>query len=399
MPDLIFPVIAFICLIGAAVAGVLLRKSKEHRRRLLNSNAALDVRLSIVERNMPTALVVFDAKGLIRHANPAAERLLGYTLAELYGQNLLRIMPGSPEAVHGDCTIRHKDGTLLPVHFRVDRSETAAREIYIFFDEPKPEAEVPAPPVIVQQARPSLTLVDGVVNRIVREFEGLLTQINGYTELAMHGAPPDSPILTDLKELAAASDTASNLARNLLAFSGNQTIPTQVLDLNVVLMAMESALRETCRGPFRIEIAPQRAAVMGNADCLRQIVLLLAKSGLQRVAPEGCVQIASKRVSLSEPKPVYTGRVPAGEYAVLSVSDDGAALRPYTLEHLFEPLFLDADAVGVELSPVYGLVRSVGGWIDVVSSDDIGTVCNVYFPYAGDVQVGSSAQGSRALAG
>lgn len=391
-----------VALVGAAsavIAVILLRKANDTKLRLSDANAALDIRLAIIERNMPTALVVFDAKGLIRHVNPAAERLLGYKLAELYGQNLLRIMPDSPEAVHGECSIRQKDGNLIPVHFRVDRSETAAREIFIFFDEPKPEDAPSAAPVIVQESRPSLNLVDGVVNRIVREFEGLLTQISGYTELALHGAPADSPILADLKELASASDTASKLARNLLAFSGSQTIPTQVLDLNSVVLAAEPALRQAFPGPLCVEISQQRATVVANADCLRQIVLLLTKSGLQRAGLDGGVQIAVKRLNLAEAQPIYTGKLPAGEHVLLSVSDDGPALKPNTLEHLFEPLFLDPDAVGVELSPVYGVVRSLSGWIDVISSDEIGTVFHVYFPYAGDAQVGSSTRDNRALAG
>lgn len=366
-------------------------------RRASSTNSHYQARLHFIEERLPLPLVVFDARGLIRRVNPMAQKLFGYTERELYGQAVVRLMPKSPDIRGGEVEVRRRDGRLVKVRFNVAQAESGGREIYLFFE--KPEAAPPAAqPIIVQEARPSLSVVEGVVNRIVYQFEGLLTTINGYTELAIHATPADSPILTDLKELAAASDTASSLARNLLAFSGNQTIPTEMVDLNILVGGMEPAIREAVKGPIQIERGGPRAAVMANADCLRQVVLLLARSAHHRTAESGSIHIATSRQSLLEARPVYTGKLPAGEYGVLTVSDTGPALSAATLEHLFEPLFMDEEAVGVELAPIYGIVRSLGGWIDVTSEPGSGNTFHVYFLYAGDIQVGSATRQGRAFA-
>jgi signal transduction histidine kinase len=395
MPNVVTIALLLVAIPLAAGAWLVFRRGLRDRQKS-QTNHDQESRLHFLEEYLPLPLVVFDGRGLIRRINPAAERLFGYPERELYGQTILRLLPKSPDVHGGEAEVRHRDGSLVPVRFTAARADTGGREIYLFFEKPVVTQTV-TQPVIVQEVKPSLTVVEGVVNRIVHQFEGLLTTINGYTELAMHGLPHDSPILSDLKELASASDTASSLARNLLAFSGNQTIPTELVDLNVLVGVMEPAIRDAVNGFIRIERGTERAAVMANADCLRHVTLLLARSAHQRTARNGSILIASSRQNLPEAKPVYTGKLPAGEYGVLTVADTGPALGAATIEHLFEPLFLDADAVGVELAPIYGIVRSLGGWIDVTYEPENGNTFEVYFPYAGDIQVGSSARSRRAF--
>jgi PAS domain S-box-containing protein len=335
--------------------------------------------------------------------NPAAQRIFGYTERELYGQAILKLMPESPEARKGEVDVRCKNGATVHMKFDAARSDSPGREIYLFFQIPsgapgRPSAATAAVSEIPHEehARPSLTAIEGVVNRIVRQFEGLLTTINGYTELALNGAPEGSPIRRDLEEIAAASDTASNLSRNLLAFTGNQTIPTEVVDLNSLLGALDSGIREAAKGRVLIEQSSERAPVVGNAACLRDVVLLLARSAQHRSNGDGSIRVKSGRMLLDEPKPVYTGKLPAAEYCYLSVSDSGPALTSSALEHLFEPLFLDSDSIGVELAPIYGIVRSLGGWIDITPGVPTGNTFEVFLPYSGDAQVGESAK--KALA-
>lgn len=393
-----------------AAAWFLLRGHIRNRDRAFRAHVNMGSQENLVEECFPMPLVVFDARGLVRRLNPAAERQFGFTERELYGQTILRLMSKRPETSSGIIQMRHRDGTLIPVRFSLARAGAWSGQVYLFLDkiaEQPDAAAAAAEPVIIQEAKPSLAAVEGVVNRIVSQFEGLLTTINGYAELAMHEAPPGSPILSDLKELAAASDTASSLARNLLAFSGSQTIPTELVDLNALVGAMEPAIREAVKGPLQIERGPERAAVIGNSDCLRQVILLLVRSAHHRTARgtaghtggTGSIRVASGRHSLAEAKPVYTGKLPAGEYCLLTVSDSGPALGAATLEHLFEPLFLDAEAVGVELAPVYGIVRSLGGWIDANHESGDGNLFEVYFPYAGDIRIGTTPGKSRAMAG
>jgi PAS domain-containing protein len=385
-------------LVAIAVCAALFSRLRRGRKTLASikaANADLGARARFIADHARQPIVMFDARGLIRHANPAAEKLFGYGEPELYGQSILRLMPESPAGRAGETELRCKDGSRVRRRFSAARTgDPDQPDIYLFFDDeapvpqPAPQSAPDAPEPVVQPA------LENVVNRIVGQFEDLLTTINGYTELALHGTPPSSPIRKDLEEIATASDALSNLARNLLAYSGRQTIPVEPVDLNILVGSLEAGLREAMKAPIDVELATERTTVLGNGECLGQILLILCTSARHRIhgaaQNTGRVEIRTERRRLAEAQPVYTGKIPAGVYSVLTVSDSGPAIEPATMAQLFEPLFLDREAVGVELAPVHGIVRNLGGWINVISEENAGTTFEVLFPYAGDFQVGRS---------
>lgn len=428
LSDFVLPGAVLLCVAISAVLYFRLRRARKAVSSLKATAVEMKARARLVSDRSRQAIIIFDSRGLIRGVNPAAEKMCGYREVELIGQSFLRLVPESP-AGGGEAEVRRKDGRRLRRRFTMGRTGNPdAPDIYLFFDENEPAAQSgaqanaeckPEPKAegkgdsrheLVQTATDSSTsiertAVEDVVNRIVREFEGLLTTISGYTELALHGTPPSSPIRKDLEEVAAASDAASNLARNLLAYSGRQAIPVESVDLNALVVGLEGGLREAMKTPFHVQLAQERPTLMGNGECLGKIVMILCTSAHHRVHHLGEAERASARVELRTEKrrleqavPVYTGKVPAGVYSVLSVSDSGRAIESATLAHLFEPLFFERDEVGVELAPLHGIVRSLGGWINVTSQASTGTTFEVLFPYAGDLQLGN-AQATGSLVG
>jgi hypothetical protein len=113
--------------------------------------------------------------------------------------------------------VRCKDESMVKVRMTGIRSlSEGPSDFYMFFE---------TAPAAAPAAQPPLALVERVVGRITGKFVELLTTINGYGELALHAAPEESALRPHLEEIVAASEQASVLARNLLAFSGNQLIP------------------------------------------------------------------------------------------------------------------------------------------------------------------------------
>jgi two-component system cell cycle sensor histidine kinase/response regulator CckA len=399
-------VLAMVLALLAAVCAAMYFRLRS-RRAAVSSLETLNLELSSRARFLADrsrqGIVMFDARGLIRRVNPAAEKMFGYCEVELLGQSFLRLVPESPAGRGGEAEVRRKDGSRVRRRFTTGRLGNAeSPEVYLFFDEEDSVRATPPPQRNEKQDQAPQPVermpVEDVVNRIVRAFEGLLTTISGYTELALHGTSVSSPIRKDLEEVAAASDAASNLARNLLAYSGRQTIPLESIDLNALVGALEGELRQAMQSPFHVSLATERPTVLANGDCLGQILMILCTSAHHRAHRSGevrrgagKVEIRTEKRKLAEPLAVYTGKVPAGIYSVLSVSDSGPVIESATLAHVFEPLFLDRDAFGVELAPVHGIVRNLGGWIDVTSQEKTGTKFEVLFPYAGDFQVGKAA--------
>ncbi len=406
-----------------------LRRERETISALESTAADMKARARLLADHSRQAIFIFDSRGLIRRVNPAAEKMCGYREAELLGQSFLRLVPQSPAGRGGEAEVRCKDGTRVKRRFTTGQTGNPdAPDVYLFFDEDEPvrgeaaseqkskteprfpsqyqkQSQHPKPgfardltpenvipeDVTAENVAIERTPVEDVVNRIVRAFEGLLTTISGYTELALHATPSASPVRKDLEEVAAASDAASNLARNLLAYSGRQTIPVESIDLNALVGALEDGLRQAMKTPFHVALAKERPTVLANGECLGQIVMILCTSAHHRArhfSDAGRVEIRTEKRRLEEAVPVYSGKVPAGVYSVLSISDSGPAIESATLAHLFEPLFLEREAIGVELAPVHGIVRNLGGWIDVTSQEKRGTTFEVLFPYAGDFLVG-----------
>lgn len=341
-----------------ATAYVYRRRFRSERDRLFRANQTLAARLRLIEEQTSQAIVILDGQGLVRRVNPAAEESFGYAEAELHGQSISRLMPEVPAVgTNRETEAVRKDGSRMPV--RCKAVKFAEQETCLFFDAAFPSRRHTNP-----ESSPTLEVAERVVSRIVRQLEGLLTTINGYTELALHGTREDDPVHKDLEEIAAASDTASHLSRHLLAFTGNQLVPVERIDLNAMLEGLQPQF-----GSVQMEFCAERLFVSANRSSLRQIILIFCGSARHRVGPDTAVQIVSRRRQVG---PI--------EYAAILISDGGPALAPATLACLFEPLFLDREGLGVELSAMYGMVRNLGGLINVTSEEGRGTTFELLVP-------------------
>ena len=100
----------------------------------------------------------------------------------------------------------------------------------------------------------------------------------------------------------------------------------------------------------QVEFCAEHLFVLANGQCLGHIIVIFCGSARHRVGQETVMQIVTSR-----------RQVNASEYAAISISDGGPVLAPSTLACLFEPLFLDREGVGVELSAIYGMVRNMAG--------------------------------------
>ncbi|HEX3995766.1 MAG TPA: ATP-binding protein, partial [Acetobacteraceae bacterium] len=94
------------------------------------------------------------------------------------------------------------------------------------------------------------------------------------------------------------------------------------------------------------------------------------------------VRIGTSAHCLTETRTVYGRTLTPGSYTKLTISDSGITLDAEAKAQLFEPLYLDRSAVGVELSPVYGMVHSLRGGIDVISNANEGTSFEIWLPSA-----------------
>jgi signal transduction histidine kinase len=208
----------------------------------------------------------------------------------------------------------------------------------------------------------------------------LLTTINGYGELALMETSAESPSHQKLLKIISASERASNLTRQLVAFSGKQYIPVEPVELNRLVMSMVDEVRGTICYPIDFELQPTDRAVLANTDFLSQVILLLCASARSRMSGGDRLIVRTGQSDLPEPRRMQGGELQPGTYGTLTVSDSGRFLDPESMENIFEPLSLIRDDLGVDLSPIYGIVQSLGGGIAVLAGETCGTTFEILLP-------------------
>jgi CheY-like chemotaxis protein len=134
-------------------------------------------------------------------------------------------------------------------------------------------------------------------------------------------------------------------------------------------------------------ISTERTTVFGDATQIHQVFMNLCTNAYHAMRLKGGVlDIRLEPVCLLAPHPRLVGRLPAGEYVRLTVTDTGNGISPDVRERIFDPYFTTKnaeDGTGLGLAVVYGIVSEMKGDIEFRSEPDIGTTFEVYFPMAG----------------
>ncbi len=236
-----------------------------------------------------------------------------------------------------------------------------------------------------QQRIESLGIMAGGV---AHDFNNLLVGVLGNAELAIASLPSDCAAAGYLRDVTTAARHASDLTRQLLAYSGKGSSTIQSLEL---LGLVEECVRLlgsviSQRAQVSVDIAP-RLGVRADATQLRQIVInLLTNASDALVDAAGTIRVSAAGVVIDAGQPTLSPArqvLAPGRYVVLRVVDDGAGMDEATLAHVFDPFFTTkGQGRGLGLSAILGIVRSHHGAIHVESEPGRGSSFALYLPAA-----------------
>jgi PAS domain S-box-containing protein len=223
---------------------------------------------------------------------------------------------------------------------------------------------------------------------IAHDFNNLLTGVLGSAELALLELPADHAARRRVEAIRPIARRATELCRELLAYSGRARFDVVPLDLSALVREMEELLQVSLPKKTRLErdLAADLPAVVGDATQLRQIVLNLVINAAEAMDGSGSVRIRTqaRRCSASELVSEYVSETPPdGEYVLLEVSDQGPGMSEAVRSHLFDPFFTTKfSGRGLGLAAVLGIVRGHRGTVQVVSEPGKGSTFRLLLPVA-----------------
>jgi two-component system cell cycle sensor histidine kinase/response regulator CckA len=220
---------------------------------------------------------------------------------------------------------------------------------------------------------------------VAHDFNNLLTVIRGYSQLSLFDLKEDSPLRGNLQEIEKATQRATDLTRQLLAFSRRQILDLKVVDLNALLKDLEKMLRRIIGEDIELVtlLSGDLGKVKVDPSQIEQVIFNLAVNARDAMPSGGKLAIETANVELDEEYAHAHVNVAPGRYVRLSVSDTGVGMSQETKEKVFEPFFTTkakGKGTGLGLSMVYGIVKQSNGNIWLYSEPNRGTTFRIYFP-------------------
>jgi PAS domain S-box-containing protein len=220
---------------------------------------------------------------------------------------------------------------------------------------------------------------------IAHDFNNLLMVISGYTEVLLDQLTLGHPLHSKAEAIQQASDRASTLTRQLLAFSRKQLLELKVIDVNAIVADMERLLRPLIGEDIELttSLAPSVGCTRADAGQLEQVIMNLVVNAKDAMPSGGKICIRTASVTLDDSYRPENTFIKNGPYVMIAVSDNGQGMDRETQARIFEPFFTTKEkgkGTGLGLSTVYGIIKQSGGYVFVQSEIDRGTVFTIYFP-------------------
>ncbi|MFN3432901.1 MAG: response regulator [Sphingomonas sp.] len=225
---------------------------------------------------------------------------------------------------------------------------------------------------------------------VAHDFNNILTAIIGHCDLMMMRHSPGDSDYDDIQQIRTNSNRAASLTRQLLAFSRQQTLRPQTLQLPDVVAEVSNLLKRLMGEQIRLDVSHGRnlGAVRADPGQLEQVVVNLAVNARDAMLSHnprggGTLTIQTKAVTATEVRAMASDILPVADYTALVVSDTGGGIAPEVLPKIFEPFFTTKEVgkgTGLGLSTVYGIVKQSGGWIFADSKPGQGATFTMYLP-------------------
>ena len=393
--------------------------------RIADADARLEAfevaaRLAAIVESSQDAIIGKTLDGVITSWNTGAERMYGYSAAEVIGHSISELVPADRsgevepiiqrvargESVQPFETQRvAKDGSTLDMsvaisairdeHGAVTGTSTVARDIT---DIRRAMAYRRTLETQLQQAQ-RLESLGQLAGGVAHDFNNLLAGIMNYSGLVSAALQDDmnrlglcddesmNTILGDVAQITKVAKRAADLTRQLLIFSRREVLRPQVLDLNAVVREMEGLVRHTIgQNVDHVETVLGEGPPFVTMDRgeIEQVIMNLSVNARDAMPEGGRLSIQTSVVEI-DGNGTFGCDVAPGVFVRMSVSDTGTGMSQEVASRAFEPFFttkVTGEGTGLGLATVFGIVSQAGGEVSIISELGQGTTVRIDLPAA-----------------
>ena len=342
--------------------------------------------------DIPVALMLIGADGRIRRSNRLARALLdmepgsaaffselveglGRPVADWLADARAGRALNRPEVLRA---IHPAQETFVQIILR--RTSAAGADLFAVISDATEMKSLEARFVQSQKMQAIGQLAGGVAH----DFNNLLTAISGHCDLLLMNRDYYDPEYDDLMQIHQNANRAAALVRQLLAFSRKQTMKPEMLPLESLLEDLAHLLTRLVGERISLSLVHDRrlGPIWADRRQMEQVILNLVVNARDAMPMGGEIRIETRALTLAQEQEHGRARLPAGDYAVIRVHDEGIGIPSENLDKIFEPFFTTkklGDGTGLGLSTAYGIVKQMGGYIFADSTEGTGTEFTLYF--------------------
>jgi PAS domain S-box-containing protein len=370
-------------------------------------------RLDAAFNASPAAIIALDPQGRVTLWNPAAYRIYGRTAQEMIGRpfDLIpdaerehatalfrRALDKEPfsdaECVHGRADGRQIQVTLAAAPLS-DGNGGHAGALFVIDD-------VTEKRQIAHQLRQSqkMEAMGQLTGGVAHDFNNILMVILANVEALEEEQRLTASMRELLDEISGATQRATDLTRQLLAFSRKQPLRPQRTDVNALVTVTGKLLRRTLGEHVEIDaiLAEDLWPIEVDRALLESALVNLCVNARDAMPGGGRLLIETRNSVLDADYTAQESEVLPGDYVLLSVTDTGTGIPAEVLDRVFEPFFSTKEVgkgTGLGLSMVYGFTKQSNGHIKIYSEPGHGTAVKMYLPRVGGVGVGPATENAE----